>query len=235
MPLLPIAAAGSSLPSPRPVIDDNGEWEIDPRGLDVGEKVGGGATAEVFRGVWMDKVVAVKQLSMNVDRMDGKDQENLRREIAILRKVQHPKLVNLIGVCSKQSPFTIVLEFCSGGCLFVLLHERIEIEISVTQSVKMVTDAAVAMEFLHNLDPPIIHRDLKSMNLLLWAPVEDQETQVEVKVSDFGIARMLDSVGGECGKMTIGAGTGHWMAPEVLAGKPYNAKADIYSYAMVLF
>jgi serine/threonine protein kinase len=234
--MLPIASRGAPAPPPKHLFeDDDGDREIDPRDLDIQDHVGGGTTAEVYRGVFNGCVVAVKQFSVDVERMDPKDQVNLKREIVILRRVQHEKLANLIGVILKQNPISIVLEYCLGGCLFSLLHERSDIDISVAQKVKMLTDTATAMDFLHNLEPPIIHRDLKSMNLLLTAPVESEDSEVSVKVADFGIARVMTTLAGDRGKMTIGAGTGHWIAPEVFAGQAYNEKADIYSFAIVSF
>merc|ERR1719223_1913625 len=88
------------------------------------------------------------------------------------------------------------------------------------------------MEYLHNFSPQIIHRDLKSLNLLLRDEVKSNKDRPFVKVSDFGVARMKEE---EWGQMTVGAGTQHWMAPEVFKGGDYDEKVDIYSFSMVLF
>merc|ERR1719198_501572 len=84
----------------------------------------------------------------------------------------------------------------------------------------------------------IIHRDLKSLNLLLLKRVERQQDVPVVKVSDFGLSRMQDSAYDFDWKkitMTNAAGTFHWMAPEVFTGTRYDEKVDVYSYAMLLF
>merc|ERR1719159_2231621 len=92
------------------------------------------------------------------------------------------------------------------------------------------------MQYLHAFEPQIIHRDLKSLNLLLAEQVLDESHEPIVKVSDFGLSRMKDSVvDADWGKMTMAAGTCHWMAPEVFTGTRYDAKVDVYSYAMILF
>merc|ERR1719159_1345963 len=92
------------------------------------------------------------------------------------------------------------------------------------------------MQYLHAFEPQIIHRDLKSLNLLLAEQVLDESHEPIVKVSDFGLSRMKDSVvNADWGKMTMAAGTCHWMAPEVFTGTRYDAKVDVYSYAMILF
>merc|ERR1719456_1750376 len=91
------------------------------------------------------------------------------------------------------------------------------------------------MDYLHKHRPMIIHRDLKSLNLLLQETVGSPSDTPTVKVSDFGLAKMRDEdAEGSWGKMTATAGTFHWMAPEVHTGK-YDEKADVYSFAMVLF
>merc|ERR1711974_267070 len=78
-------------------------------------------------------------------------------------------------------------------------------------------------------DPPIIHRDLKSLNLMLLRPVRDELTTPHIKLADFGFARLEERA------MTQGVGTKHWMAPEVLRGTDYTTKADVFSFAMVAF
>merc|ERR1712061_110855 len=88
----------------------------------------------------------------------------------------------------------------------------------------------------HQFKPQIIHRDLKSLNLLLSKPVLNDKDVPLVKVSDFGLSRMKDQTPEEdWGKMTIAAGTCHWMAPEVFIGNKYDEKVDVYSYGMILF
>merc|ERR1712224_716599 len=86
----------------------------------------------------------------------------------------------------------------------------------------------------------VVHRDLKSLNLLLAAKVVDQGVSPWVKVSDFGLSRFLPMVpSGPCAPshsiMTGGVGTALWMAPEVLNGSSYNEKVDVYSFAIVLY
>merc|ERR1712113_1320843 len=94
----------------------------------------------------------------------------------------------------------------------------------------------MGMDYLHKFQPQIIHRDLKSLNLLLAEPVLNSDTTPFVKVSDFGLSRMKDNAPGEdWGKMTIAAGTCHWMAPEVFTASSYDHKVDVYSYSMILF
>lgn len=210
--------------------------EIAPEELQLAEKIGTGCTAEVFRAVYRGEEVAVKQIDWNKSRMGAKEQRAFDREVAIMPLVNHENLVRFLGVSSQQRPFRIITEYCAGGCCFELLHNCDHIELQWPQQIKMCKDVAQAMEYLHAFSPQIIHRDLKSLNLLLSKPVLGPGDVPLVKVSDFGLSRMKDQAPeADWGKMTIAAGTCHWMAPEVFTGQNYDEKVDVYSYAMILF
>jgi serine/threonine protein kinase len=83
----------------------------------------------------------------------------------------------------------------------------------------MALDIAKGMHFMHSLNPPLMHRDLKSLNLLLTEKIEGPTDFVQCKITDFGLSR---SMGAEGSMMTGQAGTFHWMAPEVLENHPYT-------------
>jgi len=216
-------------------IHEDDTLEIPATALNLLELVGSGVTAQVYMAKWNDEIVAVKEIEDNKSRMGLKEQIAFTRELAILAKVTHSNLVRLFGVCFVQRPLRIVTEFCRGGNCFELLHNTCDIDLVWSQQLKMCNDVAQAMNYLHKFDPQIIHRDLKSLNLLLAEQVVSSESVPDVKVSDFGIARMKDQGGDEWGKMTVGAGTQHWMAPEVHLGSKYDEKVDVYSYSMVLY
>lgn len=211
--------------------------EIDPTELQYGESVGSGATAEVFRGTWKDMPVAIKEIFINRKKdtkLELKMEVAFMREIAVMSKVNHENLVKFIGVCLQTRPLRVVSEFCEGDTLFGLLHDEVDIRLVWPQKIKMIADVGGGMKYLHTFNPQIIHRDLKSLNLLLAKEVTNSTDVPLVKVSDFGLARMKDAEGSEWDKMTKEAGTCHWMAPEVPSGK-YDEKADVFSFAMVLY
>jgi len=210
--------------------------EVDRGEIRLEEKVGDGSTAEVFRGTLRGRIVAIKQMNWHKGRMAVLEQRAFDREVGIMPKIKHPNLVEMIGVASLEKPFLIITEYCAGGCCFELLHNEIdEVPLSWPQQHKMCTDVAQAMDYLHKFQPQIIHRDLKSLNLLLMEPVKKQTDTPLVKISDFGIARMKERADAEWGKMTVAAGTCTWMAPEVFTGSKYDEKVDVYSYGMILF
>ena len=107
---------------------------------------------------------------------------------------------------------------------------------------KVATDVALGMQYLHTAfqdssgaSKPIIHRDLKSPNLLLARPPElGPMGAVTVKISDFGLSREKDMTQDMATMMMTGCGSVLWMAPEILLGKKYNEKVDVFAYAMCL-
>lgn len=225
-------ASGGSVASS---VDEGDYNEIDPGDLEIGESVGTGATAEVWKGFWQGKQVAIKDIYLQrKGTAELKQKVAFTREVAVMSKVNHPCLVKFWGVSLKANQLRVVTEFCEGDTLFSLLHGDNGIDLTWAQKLKMCQDIASGMDYLHAFRPQIIHRDLKSLNLLLAKKVKSNKDTPIVKISDFGLARMKDADGGQWEKMTKDAGTLHWMAPEVPTGK-YTEKVDVYSYAMVLF
>lgn len=198
------------------------------------EIIGTGGTAEVWSGEWRGKEVAIKKMSLSASAKKKLHQdEAFFRESAIALTTSHPNLVQFFGLACETMPFLLVTEFCHGGACYELLHES-NIILSIDQKVKMCSDVANGMDYLHRFRPQIIHRDLKSLNLLLAQPVTSTADNPVVKISDFGLAKMKELGGSGWGEMSTGVGTFHWMAPEVRSGQ-YTEKADVYSFAMVMY
>ena len=139
-----------------------------------------------------------------------------------------------MGATADQGHPVIVTEFCHGGTLFEVLHEKKKSipEISFKLRWRWTQDIAKGLHFMHCLKPPLMHRDLKSLNLLLTDEMEGPNDLVRCKITDFGLTR---SVQEDSGMMTGQAGTFHWMAPEVLENSPYTQSADVYSFGIVLW
>ncbi len=174
--------------------------EVRPEGL-----LGSGASAEVYKGTYRGTEVAVKKLHKSGSRSEEEEKmEELKRELGTLSLIRHPNLVLFMGVGFTPSGNTCILtEYCGGGTLFKLLHESPGVKLSWKQRVKMALDIAKGMNSLHSYTPPIVHRDLKSLNLLLLEPVTGEIDPVHVKITDFGLARAQS----RNEHMTGGAGT----------------------------
>ena len=148
-----------------------------------------------------------------------------QREAVLLAELRHPNIVQLIKVACRP-PLCIVTELCvcslhglihqgKGGHLRSILLEP------GTQQLKTCMHIARGMNYLHTLDPPVLHRNLKSQNLL----VDDGG---KVKIADFGWSRLKTFDAGK----TFFHGW-QWCAPEILWGGKYTEAADVYSYSMV--
>lgn len=201
------------------------ELEVDLDEIKIERKIGAGATAQVYKGVWRGTDVALKRLNVSVDDQCYKE---FFRELSIMVRLRHPNLVLLMGATTRS----VLTEYCAGGTLFELLH-RTRIKLTWRQKLKLAMDVAKGCTYLHACTPPIIHRDLKSLNILLIDSIKSQDDIPTAKVSDFGLSKICRDFGLD--HMTGMAGTYHWMAPEVLYNEAYNEKVDVHSFAIVLY
>lgn len=212
--------------------------EIPVGELILESRIGVGFTAEVYKGIWTrrgDAVVAIKQINEDAPSLRSEQQLAFVREMSVLTQVRHENLVQLYGVCLDSRPLRIVTEYCGGGAVFELLHQgQPPVELVYAQQIKMCRDTARAMCYLHTFNPMIIHRDLKSLNMLLDKPVTGPTEVPLIKVCDFGVAKFQVQAG-NWGQMTNQAGTQHWMAPEMWTSSTYDEKVDVFSFAMVIY
>ncbi|KAG6542680.1 hypothetical protein Mapa_015915 [Marchantia paleacea] len=208
---------------PEPVSQTD-DWEIRWEDILLKERIGGGSFGTVHRADWHGSDVAVKIL-IEQDVHEERLNEFLR-EVAIMKRLRHPNVVLFMGAVSKRPNLSIVTEYLPRGSLFRLLHKSGAREsLDERRRLRMAFDVAKGMNYLHRSNPPIVHRDLKSPNLLV-------DKTWTVKVCDFGLSRFK---GNTFLSSRSGAGTPEWMAPEVLRDEPSNEKSDVYSYGVVLW
>uniref|UniRef100_M4BHP5 Protein kinase domain-containing protein n=1 Tax=Hyaloperonospora arabidopsidis (strain Emoy2) TaxID=559515 RepID=M4BHP5_HYAAE len=183
-----------------------------------------GANGEVWRGTCGSQVVAIKQL-LPEKRYNESDVRLFSHEIQIASALEHPTIVRFVGLSwNRACDLCIVSEFMEQGDLSVLLNSARKEGLSwFKEKLAIAINIADALTYLHGREPIIIHRDLKSLNVLL-------DNRLRAKLSDFGLSRERSSDD----TMTNGVGTLLWTAPEILRGEAYSEKADVYSYAIVL-
>ncbi|MCO5559251.1 hypothetical protein L7F22_012846 [Adiantum nelumboides] len=199
--------------------DGTDDWEIDYSQLKLNRKVASGSFGDLYRGTYCGQDVAIKVLKP--ERLNEDLQREFAQEVYIMRKVRHKNVVQFIGACTRPPNLCIVTEFMSGGSVYDYLHsQRGFFKFPVL--LRVAIDVSKGMDYLHQNN--IIHRDLKAANLLM------DEHEV-VKVADFGVAR----VQAQSGIMTAETGTYRWMAPEVIEHKPYDRRADVFSFGIVLW
>ncbi|XP_039059494.1 serine/threonine-protein kinase STY46-like isoform X1 [Hibiscus syriacus] len=199
--------------------DGTDVWEIDPRHVKFGNKVASGSYGDLFKGTYCSQEVVIKVLKP--ERINTDMQKEFAQEVFIMRKVRHKNVVKFIGACTKPPNLFIITEFMSGGSVYDYLHKHKGV-FKLPTLLKVAIDVSKGMDYLHQNN--IIHRDLKAANLLM------DENEV-VKVADFGVARVKT----QSGVMTAETGTYRWMAPEVIEHKPYDHKADVFSFGIVLW
>ncbi|CDY52799.1 BnaCnng23380D [Brassica napus] len=199
--------------------DGTDVWEINLKQLKFGHKIASGSYGNLYKGTYLSQEVAIKILKP--ERLDSELEKEFSQEVFIMRKVRHKNVVQFIGACTKPPHLCIVTEFMPGGSVYDYLHKQKGV-FKLPALFKVAIDICKGMNYLHQNN--IIHRDLKAANLLM------DENEV-VKVADFGVAR----VKAQTGVMTAETGTYRWMAPEVIEHKPYDHKADVFSYGIVLW
>uniref|UniRef100_A0A8R7TP80 Serine/threonine-protein kinase HT1 n=1 Tax=Triticum urartu TaxID=4572 RepID=A0A8R7TP80_TRIUA len=196
-----------------------GESEFDRDLLQIEEKIASGSSGDLYRGTYLDVDVAIKYL--RAEHVNDNSKVEFLQEIMILRSVNHENVVRFYGACTKQRKYLIVTEYMAGGNLYDFLHKHNK-TLELSFILRIAIGISKGMDYLHQNN--IIHRDLKSANLLIG------DGQV-VKIADFGVSRQRSQEG----DMTAETGTYRWMAPEVINHKPYDHKADVFSFAIVLW
>ncbi|KAF4322012.1 hypothetical protein BBO99_00006705 [Phytophthora kernoviae] len=192
----------------------------------VGKLISRGAYGEVYAGVFNNEQVVVKMLP-RASRKSIPHVNALLAEVKTAATMEHPRIVTFIGVAwDSLIDLCVVMEFMEGGDLRSLLNKY---ELSRhpvgfdRQKITIALHVCHGLTYMHSMAPVVIHRDLKSRNILLGSD------HLEAKLTDFGISReRLNST------MTAGVGTSLWMAPEVMLGNKYDEKADIFSFGVVL-
>ncbi|KAG6616884.1 TKL protein kinase [Phytophthora cinnamomi] len=182
-----------------------------------------GAFGEVWLAQLENRQVAVKRI-LNEKKNDEKEIECFGAEIKLMASFSHPKIVEFVGVSwSSMQDVCAVTEYMAKGDLYGFLKRRQGQLNWRDHKIFLAEDVADALGYLHGLSPKVIHRDLKSKNILL-------DDAFRAKLSDFGISRERSVED----TMTAGVGTIYWTAPEVLMGKKYTEKADIFSFGIVM-
>ncbi|KAG7671487.1 hypothetical protein Ndes2526B_g09350 [Nannochloris sp. 'desiccata'] len=219
----------------------NGPYEVQFAQLQVDRPIGEGSFGRVYAGKLNNDAVAIKVL---LEASSGRVNDpllansaltasspimmKLHEEVKIMSSMDSPHVVKFIGVCSM--PPCIVTELCAEGSLSDVIKNAASSPAAASQltwrrRLAMAIDAAEGMRYLHSQTPPIIHRDLKSANMLVTG-------DFRVKISDFNLSKILDD---STKSSSLAAMNPRWLAPELFAGARGSPPCDVFAFGVVLW
>jgi len=190
--------------------------------LEFVESLGSGEFGQVFRGVYKDEQVAIKHLYWD-DTVSERVMRDLAKEIEAFRSLRHKRLVRFIGACLDMPHLCLVTEYMPGGSLHHLLHVRKQ-QLPLLHATNMCLQIADGVMYLHSQQPLIVHRDLKSLNVVL-------DLSLNCKICDFGLTEPMERT--HFTKRSNG-GSPRYMAPELFDSKTkITEKIDLWAMACV--
>ena len=214
LPELGNPAAPAPVVAPAIPVDD---WEIEIDQLQIQTRIASSTFGNVYKGLYYGQDVAIKIIK---DVLENHQLHNeFMQEVSIMKKIRHRNVVQFIGASTVRPSLCILFEYMEGGSVHDYLRKG---PLSKMEVLRIALDVARGMDYLHRRH--IVHRDLKAANLLI-------DGNGTVKIADFGVAKILDSVCCSTGE----TGTYRWMAPEVIEHKEYDHKVDVYSFGILLW
>lgn len=184
--------------------------------------LGEGSFGPVYKAIMpTSEVVAVKVLANN----SKQGEKEFQTEVLLLSRLHHRNLVNLVGYCVDKGQHMLIYEFMSNGSLASLMYGDDTRNLNWEERLLIALDVSHGIEYLHDgAVPPVIHRDLKSANILL-------DKSMRAKVADFGLSKeeVFD------GRYSGLKGTYGYMDPDYMSTNNYTKKSDIYSFGIILF
>jgi len=179
--------------------------------------IGSGKFGEVYIGTYLGTPVAIKKILES----DEDTKVSIERELQMLKGVRHPNIVQFLGLCQHKGDIYFVTEYMDRGDLFDILFFG---DAPLSWKIKLKIALDVAMPCFYLQAKNLLHRDLKSQNILISG------ADYKAKLCDLGLARALDTASR---RLTF-VGTDRWMAPEICLGIDYDYKVDVFSYGVVL-
>lgn len=213
------------------------EFEIIHR-LNEDNVIGSGASGKVYKAILSNgEAVAVKKLwerSIKKDEnetnlnSDGSQKDEFESEVETLGKIRHKNIVRLWCCCKSGNSKLLVYEYMPNGSLGDLLHSSKGRLLEWPMRFKILLDAAEGLSYLHHdCVPPIVHRDVKSNNILL-------DEEYGARIADFGVAKFIKPTNKGAESMSVIAGSRGYIAPEYAYTLRVNEKSDIYSFGVVI-
>jgi len=194
------------------------DWLVETSVIKIQQKIGSGSFGNVFKGKLRSRTpVAIK---VSKSEIGDEHLEEFVNEAKLCSSLKHPNIVQFLGICIDDGTISLIYELMDNGSLTDVIRQG---KLDLNLKLKILQQVASAMADLHERDPPILHRDLKSDNILL-------DSNMVAKVGDFGLSKMTYGI-------NVGTivGTPYYMAPEIIRGEPYGKPADVYSFSIIMW
>jgi hypothetical protein len=203
--------------------------------------------SNVFKASWKRTDIVAKVVKSNLSSMSEADAAEVREisrkemlhEVKLLCKLRHPSLVRFVGAyvdLAEGQQHVFLTEYCEAGDVenYVLTQKQrssLAYKLPTRVALQWASSTAEALTYLHNQECPILHRDLKPLNLLLTK-------SLDLKLTDLGLSKVLPPRTNDkepAPRMSGGIGTWRYMAPEVVRYEQYTDRADVYSFSLIMF
>lgn len=195
---------------------------IPNKDLKQGKRLGAGGFGIVYRGTWQGKDVAIKKLKMV--QLSPALKKDFVNEVVAMARLKHARVIQLHGVCDDPGHYAMIMDFMPNGDLYGLLSNKSR-ELKWEMRWQLALDVAEGLAYLHRMQ--VLHRDMKSQNILL-------DKEMRAKITDFGLAKIRQKT--KSIYTNTMKGSLPWMAPELFKRKiKVTKKADIYAYGMVMW
>ncbi|XP_017067207.2 putative mitogen-activated protein kinase kinase kinase 7-like [Drosophila eugracilis] len=187
--------------------------------IKLSQKLGSGTGGVVHKATFQDEEIAVKVF----DTQHPTNKKNAEREIIHLSHISHENVIKIFGTAKDGDKEYLLMEYLKDGSVHDLLYGSNQWEYTVEQAVRWAFQGAKGLAYLHSLDRPVVHRDIKPQNMLLDNMFE------KLKICDFGLATDMSN------NQSDMRGTVRYMAPEAIRYTKYTDKCDVYSFGIVLW
>jgi len=218
--------------APTPALASKKEVQEEPRNvilnaedLHVGKVLGSGGFGAVYRGTYRGEEVAIKKLHLIDGQVTPEQKNEFQKEVMNLARLRHPRLVSFIGAALVAPSLMIVTEFMPNGSLYEALHQR-KLALELVKRFKIATQVSEGVSFLHSKTPPFVHRDLKSMNVVM-------DFELNAKLCDFGLTQSMEKT--HISRRDNEGGSPRYMAPELFDSRgKITEKVDIWALGCLI-
>jgi hypothetical protein len=209
---------------------------VEPHRVSSLQRIGEGGAGTIWRGVLDGSAVALKSFAKNAAHMNERERQQefdarlieLSREIAMMSRLQHRNVIALLGFTVHEQWPAMIIELAPHGSLYSML--RSDVELSLALRIRIAYDIASALDYLHSQRPRVVHRDLKSPNVLIVSMHAHDDMRPIAKLADFGATvHVAHTVQGRAIDNLV------MLAPEIMHGLEYNHLSDVYSFALLMW